>query len=232
MYMIHLKSSVHLLMFPLFPGLRSSGGNLMVEEKKVANLSMKLWLEAIQAVIGINELESVLSYAHLEKYIGNFPPGDHEMRIPLEDLRNLLLSLYEVAGGRDTHDLQLHIGRERARISVRTQPELAGIVHTAACSVPERKRMRMALEKIKDETERMYKTHIELREEDSSFLCINRSNFESEEVISTIPVCGAFAGILQYTIEQVTENLYHVEEVECRALGHRADVFKIKRVKE
>ena len=204
----------------------------MVEGKKVANLSMKLWLEAIQAVIGIKELESVLSYAHLEKYINNFPPDDHEMQTPLEDLRTLLLSLYEVEGGRHTHDLQLHVGRERARMSVRAQPELAGIIHTAICSVPEHKRMRMALEKIKEETERMYKTHIELREEESCILCINRSNFESEEVISTIPVCGAFVGILQYVIEQVTENPYQVEEVECRALGHPADVFKITRVKE
>ncbi len=200
-------------------------------EKKVANLSMRMWLDTIRTVIGTQELKSVLEYAHLEKYVNNCPPETYEMGIPFEDLRTLFFSLYELFGGRDLYILQLRMGRERARLSIEKYLQTARTLQTTACLFPEWKKIYMGLQRLKEETEKLYDTTMELREEDGSFFMVNAGYFESEGVASPVPVCGTFVGMLQYTTEWITGYPHYVEEVECRAMGDPADVFKIAKEK-
>lgn len=202
-----------------------------MEEKHVANLSMRLWLDTIRTVVGAHELKSVLEYAHLQKYMHNYPPETYEMVIPFKDLRTLFLSLYELFGGRDLYILQLRIGRERARLSIEKYLQTARTLQTTACLFPEWKRIYMGLKKLKEETETLYNTKMELQEKDGSFFLTHAGYFESEGVVSPVPVCGTFVGMLQYTAEWITGHPHDVEEVECRAVGDPADVFKIGKAK-
>ena len=192
---------------------------------------MRMWLDTIRTVMGPYELKSVLEYAHLEKYMHNYPPETYEMAIPFNDLRTLFLSLYELFGGRDLYILQLRIGRERARLGIEKYLQTARTLQTNACLFPEWKRIYMGLEKLKEETEKLYNTKMELREKDGSFFLVHTGYFESEGVVSPVPVCGTFVGMLQYTVEWITGHPHAVEEVECRAVGDAADVFKIAKAK-
>lgn len=192
---------------------------------------MKVWLDTLQNVVGVQGLKSVLNYAHLEKYIDNFPPSNYELEVPLEDLRNLFFSFYEVFGGKGIYGLQLRVGRERARIVLEEHTPFSRIAKVAARLFPEQKKMRTALKKTKEETEQLYPTQIKLHEEESSFLYIDEANFESEGVMSNRPVCGVFVGTLQYIMEWVTGRPHNVEEIECRAMGHPADVFRVAKAR-
>lgn len=202
-----------------------------MEEKKVANLSMRMWLDTIRTVMGPRELKSVLKYAYLEKYLNNYPPENYELVIPFEDLRILFFSLYELFGGRDLYILQLRMGRERARLSIEKYLQTARALQTTACLFPEWKKIYMGLERLKEETEKLYDTTMELQEKDGSFFLVNAGYFESEKVVSPVPVCGTFVGILQYTAEWITGHPHDVEEIQCRAMGDPVDVFKIAKVK-
>jgi predicted hydrocarbon binding protein len=67
----------------------------------------------------------------------------------------------------------------------------------------------------------------ELEEDDDCFLLIDRDNPMSKTRRSEIPSCGTIIGMLQYQIEMITGHPHEVKEIECRAMGHSADVFRI-----
>lgn len=92
--------------------------------------------------------------------------------------------------------------------------------------------MRMMLEKFMEQSLKRAPTNLgedrfELKEEENYSLFIDRDNEGSEEVIANDPVCGFLIGMLHYSMEWITGHLHNVEEIECRAMGHPADVIKI-----
>ncbi len=70
----------------------------------------------------------------------------------------------------------------------------------------------------------------ELREEEDCFLLIEKDWMESEGITSETPVCTVTVCMLQALIEWITGYEYEIEEIQCRAMGHSADVFRISKV--
>ena len=201
---------------------------------KTDNFSMRIYLETIQSIVGSNGLRSILNYALLEKYIDNFPPDNDSVEVPLEDLKILCHSLLELFGCRGARSLQLWIGRENVRRSLEKRPRIARAVQIACYLVPEPKKMRVGLENLIETMKQRYTSElyapderIELREEGDYFLLIERDGWESEDVMSQTPVCDIYVGIIKALIEWITGHVHEVREVECRAMGHPADVFRI-----
>jgi hypothetical protein len=116
-------------------------------------------------------LHSILNYAHLTKYIDNLPPQNDKLEIPADDVRELVLCLTELFGQKGARVLQLRAGREFIRIGVEETGSAAKALLTAARLLPETKRMRLALEKLEDESDRRLPSRdkrIELQEEDTT----------------------------------------------------------------
>ena len=208
----------------------------MSEEKKTDNFLMKCWLETIQNIVGPNGLKSILHYAHLEKYIDNFPPDNDLLEVPVEDARNLFLALYELFGSKGSRSLSLQAGREFARIGIEGRSGLVKAVLLAARIAPEVKKMRLVIEKTVETGNKWYTSSesgplIELKEDDNYFIIYHKDRFESEGISSQEPVCGIYTGMFQYLIEWITGHKHEVKEVECRAMGHPADVFRIEKAR-
>lgn len=208
----------------------------MPEKRKTDNISIRIWLETIQSIVGENGLKSILNYAHLKKYIDNFPPDDDNLEIPLGDLQNLYLSLLELFGRKGTTGLQLRVGRENIRAAIEKRPKIAKALQLSARLLPETKRMRVALEKFAEEAAAripsQYTPRIEVREVEDYFIVVDKDWHESEGIVSTVPGCGVYVGMLQYSMEWITGHLHEVEEIECRAMGHPADVFRIAKARK
>ncbi|MBU7016249.1 MAG: hypothetical protein HXS44_01975 [Theionarchaea archaeon] len=205
---------------------------------KTDNFSMRIYLETIQYIVGSNGLKSILNYAHLEKYIDSFPPDNDMVEVPLEDLRIMCHSLLEILGPGGARSLQLLIGRENVRRGLLKRPQIAKAIRLACHFVPETKKMRVALEKLIETskqryTSEVYEPHerIELLEEKDCFIIIERESWESEDVFSQNPVCDIYVGTIEALIEWVTGHLHEVKEVECRAVGHPCDVFRIAKAR-
>lgn len=204
---------------------------------KVANGVMRASLEGIQDIIGPNGLKSVLNYGHLEKYIDSFPPSNDEPEIPLEDLQNMYISLKELFGNKGASSLQLRIGRENARRALENRPAMSKSIKLATHLIPEIKKMGIVLKKFAEDIQKNVPAqsgtlNIEVKEEDDYFLLINSANFESEGVTSQTSVCNVSVGMLQYIMEWITGHPHDVEEVECRAMGDPADVFRILKARK
>jgi predicted hydrocarbon binding protein len=198
--------------------------------KCTSNYEMRTWLETVQNIVGANGLKSILNHAHLQHYQSNFPPKDYQFKIPLEDVANLFKSLNTLFGERGTRSLQLRIGREFTRVTIDNyNPVMAKSLQLATRLVPEATKMRLALRKFAEEMEKALSLNIELTEERNHFLLSIKGIFISEGIESKTPVCHTYVGILHYLIEWITGHPHDVEEVECRAQGFPADVFRISK---
>lgn len=209
----------------------------MLKGRKTDNYSMRIYLETVENIVGPHGLRSILNYAHLEKYIDNFPPDNDRMDIPLKDLQNLCRSLLEMFGQKGVRSLQLRIGRQIIRRSLEKLPRIAKIMRPLATSlIPEYVKMRFSLERLIKAVKKRYPPtedtllpRLELQEEKDCFLVVYRDNWESEEVISQSPVCSVTVGSIEAFLEWTTGHVHEVVEIECRAIGHPADVFRISK---
>lgn len=207
----------------------------MLEE--VDNFLFRKWLETLQNIVGKNGLNSILNYSHLDMYIGNFPPDNDDLAIPVQYLQHLYMAILELLGQKGAHSLQLRVGKEVMRNLIEGRPIITKPLKAAAHFLPVSKRMRMALEKFIEQSLKRAPTTLgsnrfELQEEPEYFLFIDRDYEGSEGVIANSPVCGFQTGMLQYAMEWITGTPHRVEEIECRAMGHPADVFKIWKAPE
>lgn len=206
----------------------------MIKEGKTENFVMAAWLETVQNIVGPNGLRSVLNYAGLQKYINNFPPDDNEKAIPIQDMQKLHHSLTELFGGKGAHALQLRAGREFTRNAIGKHPAIANAVKLAARLLSETRKMRLVLERWGEEIEKrepseLHKPRVELREEDNHFIYTDWDNYLTDGIKSQTPVCSFYIGELRYLTEWITGHAHEVEEIECRATGRLADVFRISK---
>lgn len=206
-------------------------------ERKTENFHMRMWLDTLQNIVGPNGLNAILNHAHLQQYIDAFPPGNDEKEIPLEDVKNLRLSLIDLLGSKGAWGLQLRVGREITRIFIERRSGVTKALQVAAKLLSETKRIRITLERYIEQAEKMTSSssdipRFELREEEDYFLLIDRDRYESEGITSETPVCGIIVGTFQAMVEWITGHKHKVEEVECRAMGDPADVFKIWKARE
>ena len=208
----------------------------MSEQRKIANGVMKVSLEGIQDIVGSNGLKSILNYGHLERYIDEVPPQNGELEIPLADLQKIYGCLRELFGNKGAGSIQLRVGRENARRALEGRPAMAKSIKLATRLIPEHKKMGLALQKYADDIQKNIPSgvdspHVEVKEEDNYFFFTNKAHFESEGITSEKPVCKVTVGMLQYIMEWITGHPHEVEEIECRAMGHPADVFRISKAR-
>ncbi len=208
----------------------------MSEGRRTDNFTMRAFLETVQNIVGPNGLKSILNYAQLGKYIDNFPPDNEELEVPLEDLQGLYHSLIELFGSKGARSLQLRVGWGNVQRGFERRAKTMKAIQFAARLVPETRKIRLILEKLIEYDEKAYahsgQNLIELREEQDCFLIIHRDRFESEGFTSQSPVCGDFVGTIEALVEWITGHPHEVEEIECRATGHPADVFRVSKARK
>ena len=203
-----------------------------MDERKTSNYEMRTWLETIQNIVGSNGLKSILNHANLKHYINNFPPEDYEFVIPKEDIVNLFGSLNALFGERGIRSLQLRIGREFTRVSIKKyNPLMAKTLVTAAKIVPEHTKMRLALQRFKEELGKALSLDIEVQEDDQTFIVSIGGLFISDGIQADTPVCYAYVGILESLIEWITGHHHEVREIQCVAMGDPLDVFQISKIR-
>ncbi|MBU7047410.1 MAG: hypothetical protein HXS54_13335, partial [Theionarchaea archaeon] len=208
-----------------------------MDEKNTENFHMRMWLDTLQNIVGPHGLNAILNHAHLEKYKDAFPPGNDEKEIPLEDVKNLRLSLIDLFGGKGAWGLQLRVGREITRIFIERRSGVTKALQVAGKLLSESKRIRITLERYMEQAGQMTDSssdipRFELREEEDYFLFTDRDRYESEGITSEAPVCGIIAGTFQAMVEWITGHKHKVEEIECRAMGDSEDVFRIWKARE
>ena len=117
------------------------------DDLMIANALMLQALTAIEEVMGLNGLNTVLRTTGLEKFIDNFPENNLEATVPSSEYAQLNAAI-ESFYGRSGRGILKRIGRASFQYGAREQAALMGLAGVALKLMPRRKKVTFILNSI------------------------------------------------------------------------------------
>ncbi|GAB4571450.1 MAG: 4-vinyl reductase [Anaerolineae bacterium] len=193
------------------------------------NKIARIYIEAMEDVMGANGLNAVLHLAGLGRYIGNYPPDNLEKEFDFAEFTALNAGLEEMYGPRGGRGLALRAGRACFSQGLKNFGALAGVGDMAFRVLPLPAKLRMGLPAMaaifsqfsdqKSDVEE-YEDHYKYYIRDTCPVCYNR--------VSDKPLCHAAVGLLQEGLRWVSGgHEFRVFESDCIAKGDQHCVFVI-----
>ncbi|MGH2536113.1 MAG: 4-vinyl reductase [Candidatus Promineifilaceae bacterium] len=192
------------------------------------NRMARVYLEAMQEVVGPNGLRALLNLVKLPEYIDNLPPNNLERAFDFADFSNINHGLALVYGPRGARGLALRGGRATFDRGLKGFGALAGVGDLAFRILPLHTKVRIGLpamarifSQFSDQISRVetFDRHY-LYYIDRCPVCWGQ---ESDR-----PACFVAAGLLQEGLRWVSGGReFHIEEHECAAAGGRSCIFRV-----
>lgn len=193
------------------------------------NKIARIYIEAMEDVMGANGLNAVLHLAGLGQYIGNYPPDNLEKEFDFAEFTALNSGLEEMYGPRGGRGLALRAGRACFSQGLKNFGALAGVGDMAFKVLPLQAKLKMGIPAMaaifsqfsdqKSDVEE-YDDHFKYYIRDSCPVCYNRT--------SEKPICHAAVGLLQEGLRWVSGgHEFRVFESDCIAKGDTHCIFVI-----
>lgn len=188
----------------------------------------RIFLLALEEVMGRNGLNALLNLIELREYIQELPPDNLEREFDFANITNLNKGLEDIYGPRGGRGLALRGGRAIFARGLKGFGALAGVGDLAFKVLPLRTKLRIGVPAVariftqfSDQVSRV-EDHGEyfMYYIDRCSMCWGR---ETDRPVGYIAV-----GILQETLRWVSGGLeFRVEELECIGMGAEIGVFRI-----
>ena len=199
----------------------------MPEERPMSNAALRVLLDAIEEIMGVNGTKAVLRAGDLSKYIDNYPPKTLDMEANFSEYGALQQAVEEFYGPRGARAMLLKIGRATFQFGLKDQPAILGLAGIALKAIPEKQRMKLILEKMTKAASDRINQPSHIVEEDDAFYyvqdeCPCRWRPEHDK-----PCCFVSVGALMEAMAWTTGKVYRVEEVACISNGASNCVYRI-----
>jgi DNA-binding SARP family transcriptional activator/predicted hydrocarbon binding protein len=194
-------------------------------------------LLAAEETIGKLGLRVVLRNVGLERLIGNYPPYEQpkpSKKFTFGDYATLYAGLLDFCG-REGEAQMLHMGRVMVKYSTMEQGALYGIGTISFpkfMSLPAQLKLSMEviLEAARKTSQTIEQDHrIFLEDRGDRLAYINQDCVFCAGKESNRPMCIYLTGNLERGLHWLTGAEFHIEEVECRAMGAKACVWEINK---
>lgn len=194
------------------------------------NLMARIYLDALEEVMGKNGTNAVLNLAGLRHLIDNYPPNNLGREFDFADFGALGQAIDDMYGPRGGRGLALRAGRATFADALSKFGAMIGIGELAFKVIPMGTKIKVGLRAMAETFTKFSDQHSEVKEEDDRFVytiykcpvCWGRS--------SERPICYGAVGILQEGLRWVTGGKdMRVEEFECHAQSDeycRFNIFK------
>jgi predicted hydrocarbon binding protein len=96
----------------------------MTIKEKLPNQLFHLACLTLEEVLGERGLNSILNYAHLKKFIGNYPPNNQECEHSSGDFSRLITGIVDVMGERGARAILFRAGMRSFQIMLEKFPSL------------------------------------------------------------------------------------------------------------
>jgi len=195
------------------------------------NHYVRLILNTIEERVGKDVLTLLLAKAGLTYLIHNFPDANTNKDISFDKFSALMLALERQFGEKAGRRFAYQIGRQVFPRVLENYGELGGISQTALAYVPLDRRLGLGLSALVNISNQTGDQNLTLEEDRHYFYikaqkcatCWGR-NHASE------PICELFVGFLDAGIRYLCDGEEHqVKEIECKAKGDPACVFRVKK---
>lgn len=196
-----------------------------------ANKMGRIFLKALEEVMGKNGLNAILNMAHLPELIDQYPPDNLEKGFDFADLSAVNQALEVMYGPRGGRGLALRAGRATFADGLRNFGALAGVGDLAFKVLPLNTKMKIgipAMAKIFSTVSDQYSTVSQVEHEyiytiHCCPVCWGRHDDDH-------PVCHVAIGLLQEGLKWLSGgNDFRIYETKCVATGHEICEFAIQK---
>jgi predicted hydrocarbon binding protein len=194
------------------------------------NMMARIYMDALEEVMGKNGTNAVLNLAGLTHLIDNFPPNNLSREFDFADFSALGQAIDDMYGPRGGRGLALRAGRATFADALSKFGAMIGISELAFKVIPLGTKVRVGLRAMAETFTKFSDQRSEVEEKGDHFVytiyrcpvCWGRT--------SDRPICFGAVGILQEGLRWVSGGKdLRVEEFECHAKGDehcRFNIFK------
>jgi hypothetical protein len=192
------------------------------------NLIVKIYLEAIEDVMGANGLKALLNMAGMQNLIDNFPPGNLGKEFDFADFAHLNEAMEMMYGPRGGRALALRAGRKAFDQGLKNFGAMVGVADRAFRLLPLRYRMKVGLGAMAKAFSTTSDQRCYVEEEDDHFLYVIERCPVCWERHADSPICHAALGIIQEGVNWGTGGKrFKIAETSCIAMGDPSCNFTI-----
>jgi hypothetical protein len=188
----------------------------------------RLYLTALEEVLGKNGINAVLHLAEMDQFIDNYPPEDLEKQfdfIYIAALHATLETMYGVRGG---GGLEMRAGRVLFSEGLRIYGALYGVEDLAFRNLPLSTKLRIGVPVIAKVFTSLTDQISNSKEYDDHFIYTLERCSMCWKRTSDKPLCHTAVGIIQEALKWVSGGLeFKIEMQSCMACGHAMGELKI-----
>jgi predicted hydrocarbon binding protein len=192
------------------------------------NLMVRIYLQALEEVMGKNGINALLNLAKLSHLIDNYPPANLNKEFDFSDFGALGQGIVDMYGPRGGRGLALRAGRASFADGLSKFGATAGAADLAFKVLPTGVKLKVGLKSMAETFTKFSDQHSSLEEESEHFVytihqcpvCWGRKGDK--------PMCYGAIGILQEGLRWVSGGKdFRVEEIECVACGAEKCVLHV-----
>jgi predicted hydrocarbon binding protein len=186
-----------------------------------SNLIARIYLQAMEEVMGKNGLNAILNMAKLSHLIDNYPPGNWEKEFDFTDYSSLNQALEDMYGPRGGRGLALRAGRSSFARGLQGFGALHNMGDLALKMVPMSVKLKMGLPAMAKVFNQVSDQISRVEEQGNDFLYVIEACPVCWGRKSDKPICHAAVGLLQEGLRWVSGGKeFRVEETACIATGN------------
>lgn len=194
------------------------------------NLIAKIYLEAIEDIMGSNGIKALLNMAGMQSLIDNYPPGNLSKEFDFADFSHLNGAMESMYGPRGGRALSLRAGRKAFDQGLKNFGPMVGIADRTFRLLPLKLRMKVGLGAMAKAFSSTSDQISYVEEKEDHFLYVIDRCPVCWGRHSDSPICHAAMGIIQEGLDWGTSGLrFKTAEVSCIARGDSSCNFVISK---
>jgi predicted hydrocarbon binding protein len=188
----------------------------------------RIYLMAMEEVMGTNGIKAVLNLAKVPELIGNYPPNNLSREFDFADFGAIGSAIEEMYGPRGGRGLALRAGRASFAQGLSEFGSVIGASELAFKVIPLGTKVKVGLKAMAETFTKFSDQISEVEESDEYFVYTIRRCPVCWGRTAEKPICYGAIGILQEGLRWVSGGKdFRVEEILCRAVGDENCVFHV-----
>ncbi len=192
------------------------------------NKIARIYLLALEEVMGVNGVKAVLNLAGVPHLIGNYPPNNLAKEFDFADFAAINAAIEEMYGTRGGRGLALRAGRASFAQGLSEFGAVVGASELAFKVIPLSTKLKVGLKAMAETFTKFSDQKSDVTETDEYFVYTIYQDPMAWGRVSDHPVGYGAIGILQEGLRWVSGGKdFRVEQVQCKSMGHENSVFHI-----
>jgi predicted hydrocarbon binding protein len=194
------------------------------------NKMVRIYLTAIEEMIGPEAMKAVLNLAGLSQFIEVYPPNNMGREVDFAEFSAIGAALEKMYGPRGERGLGLHAGKAIFNQGLTEFGSVSGLGELAFKAVSPNTKLKISLKGMAEAFNKFSDQQTRVEETDNHFVYTIQRCPVCWGRTSPRPICYIATSTIQASLHWLSEGHYfEVEEVACCANGNETCIFHIRK---